>query len=240
MIIDLTMMFLFLIILSIPKVKKTLCLMKWKHALKLKRHDIAFHQLFQPVNGFRLSQEARKQNDAMEYVYGEIEFIPFIALLTLAQLKADDVFYDLGSGTGKAVIACAMTLPVMKATGIELFKTLHQCSCEQKIKLAKDEHYKNFAAKINFIQGNFLKENLDEATFIYIDSTALFNPTWAKLCKRLEQLPYLHTIITTSKALHSEQFYLFKYAKVQMSWGVTTAFIHKRNTSSNELDFKND
>lgn len=233
MIIDLSIIFLLLIILSIPTVKKTLCLMKWKHSLKLKKHHIAFHQLFQPINGFHLSQKARKQSDAMEYVYGEIEFIPFIALLTLARLKADDLFYDLGSGTGKAVIACAMTLPVMKATGIELFKALHQCSCEQKTKLAKDEHYKNVAEKINFIQGNFLKENLDEATFIYIDSTALFNPTWAKLCTRLEQLPHLHTIITTSKIFYSKQFYLFKCTKVQMSWGVTTAFIHKRNTNSN-------
>jgi SAM-dependent methyltransferase len=212
----------------IQRKKKQFCIYRWRKALNVQEHELVFQKLYQHLNGFILSKNARQEHDALDYVYGEIEFLPFLALLSLAPLDEGTVFYDLGSGTGKAVLACAMTYPIYKSVGIEILPALYEASCAQKKQLAKIANYSEHVTKIKFILGDFLEENLDEATFIFINSTALFNPTWEKLCARLEHLPHLKTVITTSKALSSAYFTVVTQTKVQMSWGVVLAYIHAR------------
>ncbi|KTD58199.1 hypothetical protein Lsai_0806 [Legionella sainthelensi] len=175
-----------------------------------------------------LSQNARRKHDAMEYSYGEIEFFSFIALLSLINPNENTVFYDLGSGTGKAVIACGMVFPVKKSIGIELFPELYLHSCQQVEQLAAIKQYERQAPKIKFRLGDFLEANLNDATLIFINSTAFFGPTWEKLCVKIDYLPHLTTIITTSKPLSCIHFKLLKHTKVKMSWGVVSAYIHTR------------
>lgn len=86
----------------------------------------------------------------MEYSYGEIEFFSFIALLSLINPNENTVFYDLGSGTGKAVIACGMVFPVQKSIGIELFPELYLHSCQQVEQLAAIKQYDTQAQKLSF------------------------------------------------------------------------------------------
>lgn len=70
-----------------------------------------FQNLYEDVDGYSISRKARVKMDAFAYTYGEIEFLSFIALLSLVKPNENSVFYDLGSGTGKAVIAAAMVYP---------------------------------------------------------------------------------------------------------------------------------
>lgn len=206
---------------------------QWQKTLNLSKHSSVFHQLYKDVNGFTLSRQARKKHDALEYVYGEIDFVPFIALLSLAQPNKETVFYDLGSGTGKAVLACALVYPVKKSAGVELLPELYNSACNQAKKLAQMKGYAEQEKKIEFIKGDFLRENLDDATLIFINSTALFGPTWENLCSNLDNLPNLNTVISTSKPLLSDRFPLVKSTKIQMSWGVVTAYLHARKTNFN-------
>jgi hypothetical protein len=201
---------------------------QWEKALHLKEHAQVFQTLYQNINGFTLSKQGRQEHDALDYVYGEIEFLSFIALLSLTRPNNQTVFYDLGSGTGKAVLACAMVFPVQKSVGVELLPQLHEAACLQAKQLASIERYVERSQHIQFILGDFLKVNLDEATTIFINATALFDPTWTQLCTRLEQLTHITTIITTSKPLNSMFFTVTKQAPVQMSWGVVFAYLHQR------------
>ncbi|KTD11709.1 hypothetical protein Lgra_1167 [Legionella gratiana] len=202
----------------------------WQESLNLQEHAQIFHQLYQTSNGFILSQNARRRHDAMEYSYGEIEFFSFIALLSLVDLNENTVFYDLGSGTGKAVLACSMVFSVHKSIGIELFPELYLHSCKQVEQLAALTQYEEQAKRIKFILGDFLKANLNDATIIFINSTAFFGPTWEKLCSKIDRLPHLNTIITISKPLSCTHFRLLRHTKVEMSWGVVSAYIHTRKT----------
>jgi hypothetical protein len=70
---------------------------RWQSRLAIKEHLVIYNQLFCHVNGFALSKKARAKLDAFEYLYGEIEFTSFIALLALANPDKETVFYDLGS-----------------------------------------------------------------------------------------------------------------------------------------------
>jgi hypothetical protein len=205
---------------------------RWQKSLNLAEHAHIFQQLYQNSNGFILSQHARRNHDAMEYVYGEIEFFSFIALLSLIHLDKNTVFYDLGSGTGKAVLACAMVFPVHKSVGVELFPELYLESCKQVEQLASLNPYAEQAKKIKFILGDFLEANLNEATVIFINATAFFGPTWENLCSKIDNLPHVNTIVTTSKCLSCTHFKLLKQTKVEMSWGVVSAFIHTRKNKS--------
>src|SRR3990167_4609841 len=89
----------------------------WKRKIHLKKYLQRLSAISADLDGFHLSKQARQDNDAMEYTYGEINPTAFAALLSLIQPSPEDVFYDLGSGTGKTVILCAMLYPIRKSCG---------------------------------------------------------------------------------------------------------------------------
>lgn len=222
---------LFTLLLHLKFKRKQINVLRWQKLLNLQEHAQVFRQIYTDTNGFMLSQNARHVHDAMEYAYGEIEFLSFIALLSLTNPNKNTVFYDLGSGTGKAVLACGMVFPICKSIGIELFPELYLDSCKRRDQLAAMKNYAEQTKKIQFILGDFLKVNLDDATLVFINSTAFFGPTWEKLCAKLDHLPHLNTVITTSKTLSSTHFTVTTRTKVEMSWGVVFAYVHTRKTT---------
>lgn len=175
-----------------------------------------------------MSREARAEHDAIEYTYGEIDFIPFIALLSLTKPDEQTIFYDLGSGTGKAVLACAMVFNVQKSCGIEIFPQLHHAALMQQQRLLELPDYKMKAAHIDFINMDFLQTGISDATLIFINTTALFGETWLALNNYLKHVKIYTTIITTSKKLLSDDFVVKRITTVQMSWGLVDAYIQER------------
>lgn len=218
---------LIVILLVIPS-RKMARIKAWKKQLNLAQHADVFHHLYRDVDGFSLSLSGRKRQDSIEYIYGEIEFLSFIALLSQTHLDEQTVFYDLGCGTGKAVVACAMVYPVCKSVGVELLMPLYVNACNQVQQLAKNPLYLEKAKKMQIIQGNILDIDLSDATLIFINATTFVGAFWHQLCSKLNQLPHLKTVITTSKAMVDADFTLIHQTQVPMSWGVAFAFIHQR------------
>lgn len=200
----------------------------WQNQLQIKKHLTVLNRISAPINGFELSRSARKNNDAFEYVYGEIDTQSFLALISLIRPDASTVFYDLGSGTGKNILACAMVFEVKKACGIELFESLHDAAKQQFSQLMTIPEYQPLAKKIDFICTDFLQISLAEATVIYVAATGLFGDTWEQLNQHLEQLSQRPFIITLTKKLLSPQFKVYHQTKVQMSWGIIDAYIQKK------------
>jgi tRNA G46 methylase TrmB len=70
-------------------------------------------------------------------VYGEILFFPFADIIrwVAPSLPEFPIFYDLGSGTGKAVLAASLVHPFDQAIGIELLEVGFQswAPCEQPL-----------------------------------------------------------------------------------------------------------
>lgn len=199
---------------------------QWYKHLDLNKHYANFQQLYQGIDGFSLSRLARVEHDAFEYTYGEIDFVSFIALLSLAKVDANTIFYDLGSGVGKAVLACAMVFNARKSCGIELFSNLHLTAIEQQQKLERLVGYQSKAKAIHFINSNYLHADFSDATLIFINATALFGDTWIAINQQIEQMCPAATIITTSKKLTSHLFDVKRTSIVQMSWGPVRAYVH--------------
>lgn len=216
----LTIFFIF----NVPKIANKLIIWRWMSKLSIAHHQFIFNKLFENVNGFALSKISRKTNDAPEYTYGEISFVPFIALLSQTNINKNSVFYDLGSGVGKAVLACSMVFKVKKSTGVELFANLYECAQNQIIHLKNYPEYKN--NKINFVNDNFLNVELADATLIFINATGFIGETWNKLNDKLERLQKPLTIISISKKIKAKNFKIIKKTYVEMSWGVAVAYIY--------------
>lgn len=200
----------------------------WRQTLALDSHEVIFNNLYANVDGFQLSRRARAENDAMEYVYGEIDFESFIALLSLCKPHSDSIFYDLGSGIGKAVLACAMVFKVRKSYGIELFEQLHQCANTQHLRLAAIPEYTAKSTSISFQQGDFRTISLSDANIVFINASAFFGQFWIDTSRHLEQLQPGAMVISTSKALASTAFETQHITVVTMSWGVVNVYIQQR------------
>ena len=218
-----------ILVITYPFFRQKIQIWLWRRNLRLNKHEIAFNELFANVDGFSLSKVARVKQDALEYVYGEIEFTSFIALLSLTKPNADSVFYDLGSGTGKAVIACAMVFHMRKCVGFEWFQSLHKAACVQQQQLSAIPEYSFLSHTVQFIHADFLTADFYDATLIFINATAFFGETWVNLSNHLGKKTNNNvTIISTSKALKSPLFSIIKTVIVQMSWGCVTAYIQRR------------
>lgn len=211
-----------------PFILQRLRLWLWRRSLDVRTHQISFDKLYDQVDGFALSKEARLTGDSPQFVYGEIDFESFIALLSLCNPNANTIFVDLGSGSGKAVLACAMVFNVKKSCGIEWFPSLYQCAISQQAQLLSWPNYTVLRERIFFSQGDLLDYPLTDATLVFINATAFFGEYWADISRHLEQVTPGALVISTSKPLRSNQFETLSITKVLMSWGVVQAFIQKR------------
>ena len=208
--------------------RQRLILRRWRKLLALDEHGTIYQQLYADVDGFTLSRRARAKQDSIEYVYGEIDFESFIALLSLCKPNPSTIFYDLGSGTGKAVLACAMVFTIEKSCGIEFFPSLDRCAKQQKQRLQLIPGYLTKAACIEFHQGDIRETFFSEATLIFINATTFFGETWLAISQQVEQIKPGSLVITTSKALQSKKFTITRLTQVKMSWGIVEAYIQER------------
>ena len=78
------------------------------------------------------------------------------------------VFYDLGCGLGKMVAHIGIQYKVKKSCGVELSKERLKAAYDIKEKYCKDD------TTISYIEGDFYKMDLSDATVVYFDNTAMF------------------------------------------------------------------
>jgi len=94
------------------------------------------------------------------------------SLLKFANLKHNDVFYDLGSGRGEIVRTAFRKFNVKKSIGIELTKSLYQTSIKKTIK----EFHKNPIGKeIEFWYGDYASNDDNYYTYDLTNATVIFN-----------------------------------------------------------------
>ncbi|MCK4953543.1 tRNA (adenine(22)-N(1))-methyltransferase TrmK, partial [Candidatus Bathyarchaeota archaeon] len=89
-------------------------------------------------------------------------------MLTLAEVRTDDVVYDLGSGDGRIVVAAVRDFKAKRAIGIELRSDLVKKACTEIRRLKLED-------KIEIIQGDALEVNISEADVVTLYLTSRGN-----------------------------------------------------------------
>jgi hypothetical protein len=203
--------------------------------MDLKSATDIFNVLYSDVNGYALSNAARQKLNHYDksHTYGEVSAESIYRILNEVKPKEGEIFYDLGSGTGKAVIMAALTYPFAKCKGVELLDDLHDGAVsvlkryDTEIKAHMQDQLDQ--TEIEFIHANFFECDLRDANVIFVHSTCLDEYTMNKLEEKLayELLPQTR-VVTVTKTFQSDVFDLKKYQEYNMAWGKAIAFFYEK------------
>ncbi len=150
-------------------------------------------------------------------------------------------FYDLGSGTGKPVIAMSLMHKFKKLIGIEFLENLNKLSlvAKQNYNKAINEIFEKNKQiltfdqpnVIEFIQGDFFKQNWENANIMFANSTCFSPEMMKKIAEKANKECKSGTIIITfTKNLNklNSNWETKKGFRRLMTWGIATIYIHKR------------
>jgi SAM-dependent methyltransferase len=126
--------------------------------------------------------------------YGEITPNGVSKIIENLFISKNDVFYDLGCGTGKVVTQFYYQTCVKSSNGVEFSTTRFKDAIKIKSKIENQEG-KN--ERINFFRYNFLNKKLDlsNGTIFYSASTCFEDKTMYKLWEKIHGNPNLNAII---------------------------------------------
>jgi len=155
----------------------------------------------------------------------------------------EGIFYDLGSGTGKPVVAMSLMHKFKKLIGIEFLENLIKLSQGIKQNYNKTIHDKFEKNKkilsfdkpniIEFIQGDFFKHNWEDASVIFANSTCFSLEMISNIAEKANKECKKGTIIITfTKKLNklNSDWEIRDGFRRLMTWGIATIYVHRRKT----------
>lgn len=119
-------------------------------------------------------------------LYGELMPSAVTRLIDWLDLGERDVFYDLGSGTGKVVLQAAMTVPLRRCVGVELSST--RCRIARAALRSARREGLIRSRRTVIRERDLLQESLADATVVYTCSTAFSLRTMRRLVRTLLDL----------------------------------------------------
>ena len=186
--------------------------------------------------GKSLSKNEREElnlGDEKSLIYGEVEYKSFYTILRKINPKPGLTFYDLGSGTGKAVFAARMTQDFSRCIGIEILSGLHDQAFHitqrynQSFRHLLDGGQRQHAA---VYKGSLLEYNWSDGDVVFANSTCFDDNLMNDMSKMAQQLKPGAIVVTFTRGLTGIEgnFEVLEKKREKMSWGPATVFIHRR------------
>jgi SAM-dependent methyltransferase len=150
-------------------------------------------------------------------LYGEITYEGMEALAKLIRFAPSDVFYDLGSGTGKLVTYFYLTTPIKKSVGVEMVGARHQLAMNTANKL-KSEGFLMKEGNLEFLHANLREVNFEDATIIYMSSLCFPKELMEELSQRFLQLKPGLRIISSQPLFKHPRLRLLQQGLLSMTW----------------------
>ncbi|OGK15144.1 hypothetical protein A2774_05660 [Candidatus Roizmanbacteria bacterium RIFCSPHIGHO2_01_FULL_39_12c] len=194
-----------------------------------------FESLYSGVDGYAISKRARQnlnyKNKA--HTYGEVTAESFYQILNDLQYKNGGNFYDLGSGTGKAVMLSAIFGSFTKLTGVEIIKELHQKAVDIfrrfEAEVAPILPVEKRGLKIELANSDFLNYDFSDADVIFAHSTCFYDELMLALERKCLALKEETKILLTTKNFLLPQFRLVKSQEYPMTWGKSTVNFYEKD-----------
>lgn len=192
------------------------------------------YRLYKDVDGMKISLAERDRLQIVDssLTYGEILPDTFGYILADANPKPGEVFYDLGAGTGKAVMTAALLNDWSKLRGVELLPALHDTSMKvlQKFQTMPEvkKYFPGRQFSIDFLQQDFLNTDISDADIIFLHATTFGPMIWDPLMEKLNVLKSGMRVIVNTKRLNTTYFDLIKEQTWLMGWGESTVFTYRK------------
>jgi hypothetical protein len=149
--------------------------------------------------------------------YGEIPYESAAHILDDLHLSKQDVFYDLGSGTGKLVLQVYLATPVKRSVGVELSKTRWNIAESCRKQVIADDHITP-GRDLVFLNQNISDAHLSDATVCFISGVAFPASLIQSLMNRLSSLGHDVKVISVLPLPVQQHFTLIKTYNLPMSW----------------------
>ena len=147
--------------------------------------------------GKTTSKKEREQkglNSQKSLIYGEVEFQSFGKVLRKLNLHAGGIFYDLGSGTGRAIFIARFLHDFAQCRGIEILEGLHREACANRYRYETGPYRKVLGYGSDgdcvFIHGSILDIDWSDGDVVFANSTC-FDGRLTFLLFRTYYLSYL-------------------------------------------------
>lgn len=161
--------------------------------------------------------------------YGEIYYYSLLKVLRLLKMTPDDHFLDIGSGLGKLVFQLFLTTDISSVTGVEL--NVQRFLIAEQVKVSIQQHLPYlFAHKsLNILQGDFLTQDLDHISVIYVCSTVFSFELLYAMGKKINAMQSVKKVAAFSKIPNLVDFTLKKTIEVHGSWDKVVCYFYERN-----------
>ena len=165
--------------------------------------------------------------------YGEIDFASFYKILRdiPSWCRKNGTFYDLGSGTGRAVLAARMLQDFSVCHGIEILEGLHHEAgivVENYFSSSSFLQYFGVPTSVNIACGSITDYDWSDGDIVFANSTCFSLDLMQRISDLAERLQEDALVITFTKSLQSEAFEIFKRIRYKMSWGPATVYMHRK------------
>lgn len=175
--------------------------------------------LYKDINGYTIPESDEKTivSHGGDSTYGEITYDGCRKLAGVLKLGSRDKFYDLGCGTGGCVVQIYLTTPVKKSVGIEYAKSRYDLALSVKKQL-RTKGLMRAKRTLQFIHGDILHENFNDATAILFNSLCFKDAFMNKMVDRFARLK-TGTRIASTKELPTRQYLVNNGSQpIKMSW----------------------
>jgi len=175
--------------------------------------------------------------------YGEVDMAAFKELLSQADPKEGDVFYDIGSGTGKALMTAAAFFPFSKAVGIEILevcfffpslaylpyavKDLHEAA---SVVIEKGQSaLELFACKnVSAVLHDSFKYDWTDGDVVFAAATCFDDEMMAQYLDKVLKLKSGARIVSLTRALTHPELRLAHNRRYKYAKGAINAFVYVR------------
>lgn len=164
--------------------------------------------------------------DKQSLLYGEVEFESFFQLLKKFKPSSGGIFYDLGSGTGKAIFTARFMCDFHLCVGVELLETLHNKAIE--INRLYNSKYRSDYGDTSFQLGSLLELNWSDGDVVFANSTNFDPVLMSQISLQAALLKPGAIVITFTKPIESLHFEVLEETRGKMSWGRATIYIQRR------------
>ena len=220
---------------------------------KLKKRVSKTFKYCSALRAKRVSQRWRTDNgdENRELAYGEVDPVEFGMLIhrirgiyahSAAQPPAKNVFYDVGSGAGKAAMAALLAVPLQEICGVETIDDLFKVSEDIKKRyetkvlpgMSKLERDLREKTTIKFISGNGLDTAVDwpRGTIVLFHATCFSSESLRVFADHTEFMEPGSVVITITKPLvttRSKWAMLFEDT-IDLAWGTARLFVYEKLT----------
>lgn len=192
-------------------------------------------------------EASRKERDEREdlvapdatLTYGEIDFISLGEVFESIKsryggIPSGGIFYDLGSGTGKGVVAAALLHSFAVCRGIEILEGLYSIS--RSLREKYDSAFPQAAAAspelwpsvpvLEFFKDDLFAADWTDASFVFANSTCFD----LDMMRRIGEVPVRPGTLGVSftKNFPSASWVTLENIKKNMSWGEATVYIQRK------------